>query len=435
MDGSVGTSEIERDTMGLMFETLRRQGVFAKGGTGSVLYLFGLMIFFWAIFDGIMGFVAPLLISQHGISDTMLGIIIGTSSVAGVTFDLILTNFLPNTNFRRIFTAMFLLTVLFPIIIWMSTSVALFIVGMFIWGIYYDFYRVGTYDFISRHSPRRSRASSFGVVTSLAALGYLLAPLIAGFLMPESVTAQPFIAAYVFLGIAAVFYMLLLTTTKDDTPKSTALASINVLREIRIWMHLSRRLMPVLLVSLSLNVVAAFFWTIGPLFATTLKDLGPFEGLFLSSYLFPALVVGWFVGHITERFGQKRTAIASLFFGSLILFSIGFVHSAYIIIAVSLVSSFFFALAVPAMSGAFADYVAEARPIATEITTMEDAFTNMGYVVGPVAAGFVSTFIGYQYAFAALGAYGVVIAMIIWFVTPRHIHVASIGERFDRQNV
>jgi MFS family permease len=398
---------------------------------GSTLYVFAAVIFFWAVFDGLMGFITPLVIAERGISDAMLGFIIGTSSIAGLIFDLLLTNLMPRMNYRRIFAFMFLIAALFPLVMWVSETALLFVLGMVIWGMYYDLYRLGTYDFLSRRRSSRSRASSFGVVAAFAASGYFLAPLIAGFLIDDTVGGLPFVATYIFLGLALALYVGLLTTHQEHEVHQNPGSGFDLRRQLHIWTRLGRRLLPVLLVTLTLNIIAAFYWTIGPLLASSLESLGALEGLFMSAVLLPALLVGGFVGTLTDRFGQKRTAVASLFLGSLFVLGIGFAESAYVLLLLAFVSSFFFALSFPAMSGAYADYVAEARPIATEITTIEDAFTNMGYIIGPIAAGLISEFAGYQYAFTALGVYGAVIALIIWRMMPQHINVAAIAQKFE----
>jgi MFS family permease len=188
--------------------------------------------------------------------------------------------------------------------------------------------------------------------------------------------------------------------------------------------------MPVLIVTLFLNVYAAFFWTIGPLFANTLTTLGSLEGIFMTAFLLPTFISGWLVGRITFRRGKKRLAILAIAVGSLFLTTVGFFENDLIFVLVTFVSSFFVSLALPAINGAFADYISEARKISTEIVTLEDSFTNIGYIIGPIVAGVVSDFFGYTFAFSFLGFSGLVIAAILWRITPRSINVAPIAKRY-----
>ena len=282
---------------------------------------------------------------------------------------------------------------------------------------------------MSHRSENEEHSASFGFLEVFVSLGYLLAPMIAGFLVFETVGTAPLAAAVMFLAISAVLLVLLLAATRHIphycTHKRHQL--LPFVKEVRIWRKLGHRILPVLTVTLLLNIVDGFYWTIGPLFASTLTDLGRFEGVFMASHTLPALFIGWIVGSITIRYGQKKTAIAALFFGSLILCSFLFIYNEYMLIVVNFIVAFCTALAAPSIAGAYADYITEAGGIATEIETMEDLSTNSGYVIGPIMAGVLSDLLGYKIAFACLGVAGVCITLLLWHIVPKRINVASLS--------
>lgn len=402
---------------------------FLRSHDRGVLLLMGLMLFFFIIFDGIMGFIAPLIITEHVVSETMLGLIVGTSSMAGALFDIVICRLIPNTNFRRIFLLTFVLAAFFPLVMLSAHAAWMFVLGMGLWGLYYDLYRIATYDFVSHRTNGEEHSASFGLLQMFVSLGYLIAPIIAGLLVGEVVGTTPIMAAYLFLIVSGALYFVLIGVTHWMPQYKTIKrrTAVPFFREVKIWRKLGHRILPVLIVSLFINVIEAFFWTIGPLFSETLTEVGRFGGIFMATHTFPALVVGWIVGSVTIRYGQKRTAIVSLLIGSSFLMAFFFLHNEYLIIAVNLVAAFFTALAAPAISGAYADYIAEAGKISTEIETMEDLSTNTGYVIGPILAGFISEMFGYQAAFGLLGLGGIVIMLIVWRITPKHIYVASLA--------
>ena len=72
-----------------------------------LLYAGGLMIFFWALFDGIVSYISPLLITHGGYSKTALGFLLGSSSVAGALFDYLLSRYLKNPHYRGVYLMMF----------------------------------------------------------------------------------------------------------------------------------------------------------------------------------------------------------------------------------------------------------------------------------------------------------------------------------------
>ena len=64
---------------------------------------------FWALFDGLVSFVTPILITEKLGSRTEMGLILGSSSIAGALCDIFLSKVLRNTHFRRMYLFMFMI--------------------------------------------------------------------------------------------------------------------------------------------------------------------------------------------------------------------------------------------------------------------------------------------------------------------------------------
>ncbi len=141
------------------------------------------MIFFWALFDGTVSYISPLLITQNGYSKTGLGFLLGSSSVAGAFFDYLLSKFLKNPHYRVVYLIMFICCFVFPLVLWKATSFFVFILAMALWGLYYNLYNFGVFDFVSRVSPSDERGGYFGMLYLFKSLGYIIAPLLVGFVI------------------------------------------------------------------------------------------------------------------------------------------------------------------------------------------------------------------------------------------------------------
>mgnify|MGYP001614011813 CR=1 FL=1 len=120
-------AQSDKTTMALshLFSHIRTYGLKHKP-----LYAIAMMILFFSIFNGIVAYITPLLMEERGLSKTMLGIIYGTSSVAGALFDFLLCRFLSKTNFRRVFIFMFAICLVYPLILIKATTAVLFIIPM-----------------------------------------------------------------------------------------------------------------------------------------------------------------------------------------------------------------------------------------------------------------------------------------------------------------
>jgi len=154
-----------------------------KYTTEPALFSVGIMVFFFVIFDGVLMYLAPIIITGAGISESLMGLIIGSSSIAGMLFDLVLCRVFKETNYRRMFLLMLLMGALYPLFLFGGTTVTIYLVAMAVWGFYYDFYNIGTLDFVGRAANPKQHATNFGVLRAFEGLGYLLAPFLGSILL------------------------------------------------------------------------------------------------------------------------------------------------------------------------------------------------------------------------------------------------------------
>jgi predicted MFS family arabinose efflux permease len=397
------------------------------GNKHKALYLLSLMILFWATYDGIITFISPLIMTASGLSGTQMGIIIGTSSISGAFFDFIACRIFKNMFFRRMFLIMFILCFFYPLILFQANTFLIYLIAMAMWGIYYDLKNFAEFDFVARHIEPKEHASSFGIIQVFTSLGYLIAPILAGLAIGEAIDWKPFLISWIFLGISIIFFIYLIILTKkykNKTSDSEAIPKkVSFLKEINLWEKIGRTILPVLILTLVLNFIDAFFWTIGPLLAESFRDAPQFSGFFMTAYSLPVLLAGWFVGSITAKYGKKKTAFISLLLGSLLLSTLFLFENFLPIIGVIFLSSILMSLSWPAINGAYADYIDETKRAAKEISGLQDLFTNIGYIIGPIFAGILFDAIGGAASFSILGLFGVVIAIVLLIITPKHIKI------------
>ena len=399
------------------------------------LFFLSFMMLFWGVFDGLMSYVAPLVITESGLSKILMGAVIGVSSISGAFFDFVICRIFKTPFFRRIFLVMFLFCFIYPLLLFKAHTLFLFIVAMAIWGIYFDLRNFGNFDFVSRFTAKKESSSGFGMVMAFSVLGYLLAAIFAGFLIGDSVDGTPFFVAWIFLLISFFCFLALIFITRKNKKNieppeiggNCVLYNRGIFSELKVWQKLNRPLFPVLLLSLFLNVISAFVWTIGPFYIEIFSSsFRHFSGLFVAAYLLPSLLVGWLVGDLTKKFGKKKSAFLALLLGSIILTFINFLNQPILIILDVFLASTFFAISWPAISAAFTDYISETRSYEKEITGLQDFYTNIGYVIGPLCAGFLAEFIGNSGAFFILGLAGILVATLLLIFTPEKITLRKV---------
>ena len=284
------------------------------------IFLFALVLFFWTLYDTILTYITPLLMEERGLSVSMIGLIIGTSSISGAIFDFFICKLFKDSDFRRMFLVMFAICLFYPLLLSQAKTIWLFLIAVAVWGIYYDLYAFGAFNFVGRYTQKEEHAANFGIIQFFRALADVLGPLIAGLVIAAGVYWHVFAVSWMFLVIGiALFFMLILIIRKYPFAKEAeqCVRKRNLLLEVHLWKKLATLMTPVLFVTFFIYFVESFFWTLAPLFAES-AHFGRFGGLILTAYLVPALFVGWIVGDVTKRFGKKKTAIVCILVSSII---------------------------------------------------------------------------------------------------------------------
>jgi len=396
-------------------------GFWGNTAKNKLIYTFGALAFFFVLFDGIITYLLPLIIVEHGFSKTMLGIILGTAAISGAFFDFTIYKIFKEVIYRRLFILMFALAFVYIFIVWIANVFLLYLVAMAMWGFYYDLKNFGTLDFISRYSRKKDLSTNFGIVQIFQSIGYLLAPLIAGFVIIESVGYKPFILATVFLFVSLFFFIMLIINArgkKHFLPLEEKRPKINFLKEFDRWKKVGLVIFPVLALAAFMALYDSFFMAIGPIFGETLP-MEPFDGLFIFAYLLPAAIIGGLVGTFTKKFGEKKTALFGLFLGSAILSTLFFSSSPLIIIVTVFIAACFTSLVSPIIHTIYANYIHQSQKYKKEIQELGDFSSNFGYIIGPITAGFIADKLGNLATFLVLGLMGIFFALILFIFMPK----------------
>lgn len=396
-----------------------------KSAPWRPIHILLFIILFIGLYEGIISYIMPLLMLEAGFSKTELGFLISSASFFGALFDFLLCKYVDNAHFRKMYLIMFVAAAIFPLMLIGAKDVWLFLIVMALWGLYYDVRNFGNWDFIARCAPPSDRASSFGLISAIKAAGSVLAPLIAGFLIGEVVGYSPFLTAGLFLAIAALGYLLLLGITRDicDYKPPNTSRRTSLIHEIKKWIRLGHKILPVIGMTFLLGIIDAFFWSAGPIFAESLTSLQNFRGLFLTAYFLPVVFVVWLIKPLVRRFGKKKTALYTVIVGLLVLSTLTMFENSISTILVVLIASTFFSIAWPATDGVYADFISESDVMEKEVKGMGDFSSNLGYIIGPVTAGILMDTFGNSSAFTFLGIGGALFAFTILLITPKSIKI------------
>jgi MFS family permease len=399
----------------------------------GILSSAGLMLFFWAIYDASISYLSPIIITEGGYSKTELGLIIGCSSIIGALCDFLLSKYIRKPHYRRTYILMFVICLIVPFILMQSKVLWLFLIAMGLWGLYFDLQNFSLFDLTSRISNAESRAHNSGILNIFRTLGYVIAPIVIGLLIAESMDYQSYVFLFVTIFLSIIFFITLrlqikssnlkqddLTEVEDDSEEN---GELNFWYEIKLWKKIGVRILPVLIFSALINIFDAFFWTIGPILSESFSNFDSLNGLFLTADALPPLITGWFVGRIANKYGKKKTALVSFLIGALIMTSFCFISNPIFLLVAIFCASFFISFSLPALNSAYVDYISETRLREKEIEGLADFFTNIGYVIGPILAGVLADQFGNTQAFSIIGVIGALTVLMLLKFTPKHINI------------
>ena len=394
---------------------------FKENPVWTKVLLFSLILFFIRLSDSIISFWAPNQIQDSLGNPIIMGAIISLQSVIGLLADLLFPRLLRSVTTRRlIFFAILLsaLTSLFLTIGAFSSYIAIFIVTMILWGIYYELINFANFQFMGSSVPNHMRTGAWGFTGIFLSLAYFLGPFIASQLLLRGIFITQ---GTIILFLLAAFVLLTLTKKIHESPVAIDFIDLNPLKEFKHWLTLSEYIWPIIVMSLVLGFIDSTFYTIGTVWTEKLTHLNPWGIWFLPLYLLPSICLGiplsqWQISSGKKKMSEKFMAVAGI-----ILAGISLSENLPWQLFIVCLSSSALAICYPLLGGVYSDIIARMGTEKKDMIGLTNSVTNLSYILWPTFAGLLTSKVGERLTFAWVGAGVLVIAVILLFVTPKKL--------------
>lgn len=340
-----------------------------------------------------MSFTAPYVISLHTQSVAMMGIIIGSSSFIGLLVDLIVSETHRNKGFAFFLRYVFIFASVCSLILLLFPPMPFwFFIAMACWGIYFDMMRFANFKAVYSMSKPDDYAYAWGAIEESRYLSYVFGPLIALELLVlgEKLNFQ------VVLGLLLISSLLIqiLTIKGKRYNKEEKLPKLGFRHELAVIKSVLKKIWPIYLFLLSMFILDAAFWTVGILLGVELSETTALGKFVMLAYSWPGVVVALFAGRLAHYFDKTKAALIAGVAGSLLLFVGLGLFPAEAIFFVILISSTLFALVWPEIFATLEDFTLKYSEYRSEVVGIGDSASNLGYVIGPILAGILSTRVG-----------------------------------------
>ncbi len=400
----------------------RASGFIASGKNTYLLFSGALAVLCLA--DAMMSYSAPLLIEKltNG-NDTMMGIVLATSSMIGICMDFLFAKLFPQKNSWFFLRLLFLFAFYFPLPFLLFHSLTAAVIGMLAWGIYFEAMVFANFHAIHETVPASEHSWAWGTASIIRTVAWVTGPILASALYGYDVTLPvrfaigAYAASLVLFGLLG--YLGLYRKKVGHEPVEKAPHSFG--SEFAIWKTYGKTLWPLIGFSMLFFLIESAFFSIGPLFAEHLKELHPLGGFFVSIYSIPGLFVGFLITRLSKPYGKKRLAYLSALLAGLSFLLLGFGNGIWFILSMTFIASIGLCIWYPAISAVFEDYVARAKEFGNDLIGLTAMTGSFAYIVGPILNGFLSDRIGHQKVFAFWGGVSLVYALFLFIHVKRKV--------------
>ncbi|MEO6728440.1 MAG: MFS transporter [Candidatus Dojkabacteria bacterium] len=389
-------------------------------------YIFLATIFLVLFADSIMSYYFPLVVENNINSNTIVGIVMALSSMVGLACDLIFPQLFQKKTWKFLLVAGIIVSITFPIVVNLGiafASISVFLLASIMWGIYYEFLSFSQQSFVISTESRDSFSKDWGLVSIITGLGSLVGPIVGSLLVRDTlVNSATIIVALQFM--ALIFAILLISSEKRGKKIEVVEEEIkmSISRELIYWFVLLKRIWPPIVVGLAMTFISASFWTIGPLFGQQILGDSGLDWLIVVIFIIPTIPGAIILSRLKIIKHKKIISEIGLLFSGISMACIFLVQNNIVIVLfLVLLLGLFLSFTWPLNEAVYSDITDRAGDKKLHVTAITRANTSIGYVVGPIMAGFIADKTDYFTAFSIVGLIVLVISALLIVFTPRKL--------------
>lgn len=401
----------------------------------SRFYLFILPLFFIFFADAILSYTFPIIAERYLGSNTLLGIVMGLSSVAGITCDLLFPSLFRGTRW----TTQLFLGVALALSFTLSIHLSVFFLPLFfailasvIWGIYYEMLVFAEQEMVVSEEERKNYTRSWGILYATTLFTSVVGPIIGAqlLLQPIGVHTGTILLLQSIALCLSVFILWFFKrrnmqhALQSPERRSALQPLLEFIASLRHWRILWFAVLPAILMGITTEWIEATYWMLGGLFGQEINDGGAYSWAIVLLYSAPFMIGSAILAKLNIAVGKKYWSQVALLLGGIILSGVPLAQGNLpVLYSLILVSSFFFAFASPLNDAVYSDLIDRLKGNKLYLVGLAKANSSIAYIVSPVVMGIVADSNGYYLTFGFLGFMAVAVSLILLFITPRKLRL------------
>ena len=385
------------------------------------IFLFTFPLFLFAFSDSLISFYAPVVIQETVGSSFWMGVIMSFSSFVGLTTDFIFPQILKDITTKRLLVLAGIISSVFYFLLLIATIrpfIILFLLGMGLWGIYYEFLAFSKQRFISTQIPRPLHSGATAFVFVFKGLSYTVGPILASFLLDNG--HQLLLLVAIAISLTGLFFSLLMSKKQQMLSRPEAM-HLHLGVELSHWAKLFKAVWPMMIIFLLIGLVDAVFWTSGIVLSNNLGKEDVLGKFIVPLYVMPSMLAGTMIARWHPSDKKKKYGTIFFIVSAVFLSLIGFTYNIKLVLLLVGISSVFSSLAYPLIDAVFSDFTQRMGKERFHLIGLTNSAGSIAYIVGPILSGLIASFVGEQMTFSVIGIFVLLVSLFILFITPRKI--------------
>lgn len=389
------------------------------------LIVFSFIIFLISLHDGIMSYMAPVIIEERLNNTFLVGAVLSVSAFFGMFLNFIIAQFFALKDYAFFMGGTLMFALGLPLIfLFLPKELIPFVFAMILWSVYYELRNYSKYDFVHKFLPTEKNTLAWSVMTIFQSTSYMLGPAITVYLVAKHANF-PLYASLAITSLTILVFFIFLAFYKRGEQQEDVVHEKprSFIKELSIFKVLTKRIWALVIFSFATTLLDVTFWTTGVLYAEKLRVQSQWGGLFLILYCLPTIFIGWVIPHIYKPLGKKRTALIAGILAGISLVILGLTKNIFSILTLVVFISIFYDTSTILIFATFEDYVTRLDETKHDLVSIGQFSGNLAYTIGPVLMGFIAQKSNFGMSFLAAGVLIIISAIFALFVMPRKIRM------------
>jgi MFS family permease len=262
-------------------------------------------------------------------------------------------------------------------------------------GVASSFLWLTSWAYVFAYADKSVKGKEVGFFSDMNDFASALSPIVGGL-----ISVLSFFLPFYVLSLTSLTAFIVVSLYLKETPKSEK-ASLNVqVTTLLSYMRNSRFVKTVFLIIVFYALINVYYSFL-PIFLNSEGIAIPLIGVILTVALLPAVALEVPIGNLIDRHGIRKTLAVAASLTTLTAVMIPFSNSLYCTLAIVTAFTMSYTVIFIALYSRMSDIMGESK---TAITGAIATFKDLGYTLGPLAAGALMGFISIRDTFFIAGA-------------------------------